>query len=425
MKNLNATLFFIGGILGTFVTPAMPQEGNRLNWVEISQTKFSTQIMFDFVNPVRCQPELVKETRNLNLAFPGMSLQNFDEKHVQSQLSLLKADGMLKSIAVSEKTKSNPHVNLALEFSSSRNITNPKTNTAETRKNRFLIKWSVLDNPHRLIVDIFVKEDLEKLMKKDAVLLYATNDIQHYDSSLPTSSSAIKEDVRTACAENLPRIVIDPGHGGANTGKKGHLELLEKDITLDISRRVHAMLKKKGHRSLLIRNSDKDISLLERAQLAHQLQGDLFVSIHANSAGKMDSDASGLETFYLNGQELLSDNNKTGFASISLDDNARVIQDLNTHMKTTLNQSKMLAEHIQKNVLSTLAQKNITLNNRGIKGEKFRVLLRTAGASIPASLVEVGFLTSRNEAKKLATSAYRTMIAQGICNGICSYLDAL
>lgn len=414
------------GIMLIQAIPVMANEINRLNWVEISQTKFSTQIMFDFVNQVQCHPELIKETRNLNFSFPGMSLQHFDQTHVQAQLASLKNDGILKTIEISEKTKKNQAVNLALEFWPSRNIVHQENNTVQTKKNRFLIKWSIIENPHRLIVDIFIKEDLDKLIKKDAVLLYATNDTQHYDAPITTFGSAKEQETSIQeQAVSLPRIIIDPGHGGANCGTEGHYALLEKNITLDISRRVHALLKQKGHKSVLIRNSDKDVSLLDRVQLAHQLQGDLFVSIHANSAGRMDSDTSGLETFYLDGLELLPEHKKTGFACISIENDANTIKDLNAHMKATLNQSQQLAQHIQKSVIATLAKKNLSINDRGVKQQKFRVLLRTAGASMPASLIEVGFLTNRNEAKKLATASYRAIIAQGIFNGICSYLDAL
>lgn len=417
MKSLNKiALILVVGITTSPTKMIQAKDVNRLNWVEISQTKLSTQIMFDFVNPVQCHPELDKETRNLNLNFPGMNLADFDATHVHSQLSSLKTDGILKTIVVSEKSRSGQNINLALEFSPSRTIKNPKTSANQTVTNKFLIKWSVLENPHRLIVDIFIKENLDRLMKKDAVLLYAANDVQQYDTPIKTTTKKL--------SSSHPRIVIDPGHGGANTGTKGHHQLVEKDITLDISRRVHAMLKKKGLNPLLIRNSDKDITLLERVQLAHQLQGDLFVSIHANSAGRMDSNASGLETFYLDGDSLLAEHNQTGFSFVNLDTDHNIIKNLNTHIKTTLSNSKILAEHIQSTVINTLAQKNIPIVNRGVKPDKFRVLLQTGGASIPASLVEVGFLTNRTEASKLATPAYRTIIAQGICDGICSYLDA-
>lgn len=425
MNNRMLHIFVLVTSFQNFIAQAnTPKTPNKLNWIEISHNKLSVQIMFDFAHPIACNPKVAQSSQQLLFAFPDMELKNFNAAHVTTKLTQLQTDGLLKKFMILDKNSTQKDLSLSLEFPSHRQINNTATNANTTVENKFLIKWSMLEKPHRLIVDIFLKENLDKLVKKDAVLLYATNNTQQYDTIIPEALSAQKQ--LAPATKKMQRVIIDPGHGGSNTGAQGYQAIREKDITLDISKRVHAMLKKKGQKSLLIRSVDKDMSLLERAQLAHQLQGDLFVSIHANSSGNLDcspNSPNGIETFYLDGNNLLASHHKTGFLFINQKKDSDLIDRLNNYMQESHSQSKLLAEHIQKSVLNTLAQNNIIVTNRGVKKEKFRVLLQMQ--PVPTTLVEVGFVTNPQEASRLAKPAYRNLIAQGICDGICSYLSPL
>ncbi len=407
----NYSIFFsvaaLCQIVSCNLSAIAPKDFNRLNWVEVSHNKLSTQIMFDFAQPVFFKPSVQKARNLLRLVFPGMNGQNFDAQKVLSKLTILQQCGLVKHIAITEVPKDQTKaITMAIEFAPDQGAEVEQKNAAA--KNKFLIKWSTIESPHRLIIDIFRKDNLDKLTHKDAILLHATNKTQQYDVDIIPKHLSVNQ--------RSPRIIIDPGHGGSDTGTKGHLGLIEKDLSLDIAKRVHLMLKKRGYNALLTRHNDKEVSLLERAHLAHQLGGDFFVSIHVNSSGSMLKNSWGIETFYLDGCNLLPSHNQTGLFFVNCEDNQDTVKNLHNHMAKSFNYSKNLAGSIQNSLINTLKEKNIPYNNRGIKPEKFRLFLFQQ--NIPTALVEVGFLTNLHEAKRLSHRAYRNIIADGICEGI-------
>ncbi len=175
-------------------------------------------------------------------------------------------------------------------------------------------------------------------------------------------------------------VVIDPGHGGSDPGAIGINGVKEKDVILPISQEVADILERQGIQVIMTRNSDRFISLEDRARIANRAQADLFISIHANSMGMSRPDISGLETYYLQ-------------------DGLR------------------LAESIHNTIL-----RNVDIRNRGIRRARFYVLRHT---QMPAVLVEVGFLTGKEDAAKLANSAYRQQMAEAIAAGILQYISKL
>jgi N-acetylmuramoyl-L-alanine amidase len=369
--------------------------------------------MFDFNDPVVVKHNILKDKHQLQLHFPGMTLKTFAPNNVLPKFVKLKEMGLISNIEITEKGGQNPRVLLAIEFAPYRTIKNNKTEEEEQIKNIVLIKWNTIESPHRLILDIFLKEDLDQITKKDAVLLHASNNTQQYDVQVAPHGATTHT--------NGPRIVIDPGHGGSDMGAKGFFGLVEKDLTLDIAQRVHKLLHNNGYKSLLTRSEDKEIPLVKRAHLAHQLKADLLVSIHVNSSGMMGTEAQGLETFYLLASDRLPQQGKTGFLFINCEKDINVVKQLNKYLIDTMNHSKMLAHYIQKSVLTTMHQKHMNICNRGIKPEKFRVFLQT---EVPAALVEVGFITNKQEAERLNKVNYRNLIANGIYQGICNYINA-
>ena len=213
-------------------------------------------------------------------------------------------------------------------------------------------------------------------------------------------------------------IVIDPGHGGAETGAVGPDGLQEKDVTLQIARRLAAAIPRViSSRVVLTRDSDSAISLDDRTSLANHERAGLFLSLHANSSRAVG--AHGSETYYL-----------------SLDTSDRVSQDIarrenvapaaapgspeanpdldfilwDLAQSAHITESSRLAEAIQTqlNVVSRT-------ENRGIKQAPFRVL---AGATMPAVLVEVGFISHPEEEKQLRSAAFQESVAVAIAKAV-------
>jgi N-acetylmuramoyl-L-alanine amidase len=380
---------------------------NRLNWVEVSRNQLSTQIMFDFDKPLQFKKRVDKAKHQLQFLFPGMNLRSFNPNMVSTKLMQLKALGMISNVTVSEKNNNGPKIMLAIEFSPYRTTTDKATNATATYPNKLLIKWSTLENPNRLIVDIFLKEDLDKLTQRDAVFLHATNDVMQTDTNAMAN-------LNPPVPIGEMRIVIDAGHGGPETGAKAW-GLVEKEIALDIAKRVYKKLKDSGYQTSLTRNRDVKISLKDRAQLACQLGAKRFVSIHVNASADIKGHACGIETYYLNNTEMMPARERTGFLFVNLEKDVRAVYQVARHLQATMQASQKLAQSIQQNLLLTLNDNKFKPVNRGVKPEKFRTFLQSG---IPAALVEVGFITNKREAELLATSSYRKNLAEGIYRGI-------
>jgi len=219
-------------------------------------------------------------------------------------------------------------------------------------------------------------------------------------------------------------VVIDPGHGGEEDGARGPSGLLEKDVTLDVARRLRArLLGDAGTEVVLTRDDDRTVGLDERTAIANHAQADLFVSIHANSSRR--DGASGSETYFLSYQA--TDDEARAVAALEnnalrLDDGVQgqsglemVLWDLaqSAHLKASSN----LAETIQDRLNDALG-----VRNRGIKQAPFRVLM---GATMPAVLVEVAFISSPGEERRLRDGGFKDEIAQAIADSIHSFRGSL
>ncbi len=391
-------------------------EFNRLNWIEVSQGSSkgsSIQLLFDFTQPVYFKKKFIAEAYQLRLSFPGMHLQHFDKKQVISKLNKLKVLGLVSRIDLFEKTTKYPKVVLTIDFEKTRQI-KQEDDTMTTVTNSLLIKWCKMEEPNRLVFDIFTQESLKKIQKNDTGILYAHNSTLQTDTPPP-----LNRQLTEASPENF-RIVIDAGHGGSDNGAQG-FGLKEKDLALDIALRTRSILKNGGLSAFLTRNSDEDISLSARTEFAHQLKADLFVSIHINSGGPGGEQPSGLEIFHLNPKQLVTPSRDGGFLFINLEKNMEYAAAIDKQLQEKTNFSHKLATNIQLEVLSVLRTKNKAIVNRGVKKEHFRIFFNSAS---PTALVEVGFITNQKEAKLLATAEYRQLIAQGICTGIKKYVTA-
>ncbi|MEA5598223.1 N-acetylmuramoyl-L-alanine amidase [Rivularia sp. UHCC 0363] len=185
---------------------------------------------------------------------------------------------------------------------------------------------------------------------------------------------------------NIPRsrvpsgrvvVIIDPGHGGQDPGAIGIGGLQEKDIILPIGQKVAQILEQNGVQAILTRSTDYFVSLQGRVDMAERANANVFVSIHANSVGLSRPDVSGLEVYYYN---------------------------------SGLN----LAQTVRSSILNT-----VSVKDRGVRQARFYVLRKS---SMPAILVETGYVTGREDAAKLSSPQYRDQMAQGIANGILNYI---
>jgi N-acetylmuramoyl-L-alanine amidase len=219
------------------------------------------------------------------------------------------------------------------------------------------------------------------------------------------------------------KIVIDPGHGGHDTGTIGPHRLLEKELVLEVSRRLGKMLEARlGAEVVYTRKDDTFIPLETRTAIANQEQADLFVSIHANASD--DPDARGVETYYLNftsskdALEVAARENAVSEKSI------HELQDLvkKIALKEKIEESREFASDVQRALHSGLAAKSPGIRDRGVRKAPFIVLI---GANMPSILAEISFVSNPGDEHRLRTPEYRQRIAESLYRGISKYVSGL
>ncbi len=198
-------------------------------------------------------------------------------------------------------------------------------------------------------------------------------------------------------------VVLDPGHGGQDSGAMCGT-VLEKDLTLDVALRAATLLRAAGYATVLTRDDDRYLSLAERAAVGNRAENSLFVSIHFNDDARPA--ASGVETYYAECQSV------SRFGFLSWLPFLRPPEDEPLTAK-----SESLARFLQ----AALVKQTSALD-RGTKRERFYVI---ANVRNPAALVEGGFITNKSDVTKLATTEYRQQIASAISDGVHRYGNAI
>ena len=223
----------------------------------------------------------------------------------------------------------------------------------------------------------------------------------------PTASG--ERSLTRALGLKIGKIVIDPGHGGHDTGTIGPNGLEEKDLVLDVGRRLGKLLQTRlGAEVIYTRKDDTFIPLETRTAIANEEAADLFVSVHANSSH--DPDARGVETYYLNftsspdALEVAARENAVSEKSI------HELQDLvkKIALKEKIDESQEFAADVQRALHSGLAAKNPGVRDRGVKKAPFIVLI---GANMPSILAEISFVSNPGDERRLGTPEYRQKIA--------------
>jgi N-acetylmuramoyl-L-alanine amidase len=218
----------------------------------------------------------------------------------------------------------------------------------------------------------------------------------------------------------IKRIVIDPGHGGHDPGAVGPTGLREKTVTLQVAQKLKAELEQDGFEVFLTRDQDRFISLESRARFANRQKGDLFISLHCNA--HKNRKLRGVETYTLNvtsnryAIRLAARENASSERSVS--DLQFVLADLATKANTS--DSLGAARAIQSQLVAAESEgRKRPIRNLGVKQALFYVLL---GARMPSVLVELAFISNRQDEKLLRTSYKQTSIAQAITDGVKQFI---
>jgi len=273
----------------------------------------------------------------------------------------IKGNGSVKEIRLGKPSKGKTR--LVIEFFPSVELEASKLQLIGTSLNMWELKFSGLES------NSFRSIEEGNILRNSIKRTYEKVNIQSLDvSSLP----------------NVPygkyKVVLDPGHGGSDPGAIGINGLRETDIVLEVSKTVSELLKNKGVKTILTRNYERTLDLQPRVTKANNSKADVFVSIHANATRGKRKDVNGLETYYYSGYK--------GYS---------------------------LAKNIQKQILIVSPQSP----DRGVRRSRFYVIRKT---SMPAALVEIGFLTGMYDADLLRQKAYRDKMSFAIAKGILSYL---
>jgi N-acetylmuramoyl-L-alanine amidase len=215
----------------------------------------------------------------------------------------------------------------------------------------------------------------------------------------------------------IKTVIIDPGHGGKDYGKVGVTGTLEKDVNLEIARRIRERLEQElGVKTVLTREDDRLLSLTQRTEIANQMDGDLFISIHCNSW--FSEETGGFEAYFLSPAKTDYDR-AVAAAENAADEFANVKSDAGNDIQFILwdvvqnefiNESSHFAELVQKAMSDRLE-----VRNRGVKQAGFTVL---QGARMPAVLIETAFLSNPGEEKLLLTESFREQVTDGILEAV-------
>jgi N-acetylmuramoyl-L-alanine amidase len=220
-------------------------------------------------------------------------------------------------------------------------------------------------------------------------------------------------------------VVIDAGHGGHDSGAYSGGKK-EKDLVLQITKKLYKELKSDGYKVAFTRNTDKFLKLGQRTRIADKKDAKVFISIHANAIANKSrfNQVEGVETYFL--QKTRDDRSQR----IAARENASVLQGTdklsqNVIVDSVLAGPKVIHSHklaidVQNGMMRHLKGKYPDVKNGGAKPGPFYILV---GASRPSILIEVGYLTNPKERARLFTSDYQNRIVSGIAEGVGKYLD--
>lgn len=280
----------------------------------------------------------------------------------------------------------------------------------------------VLERPFRVVFDL-IKSPGKKADEKSNIAPQEIKEEEPHQAQEEKRENQPPVEPGKEISHDLIRtICLDPGHGGSDLGAVGRSNLLEKNITLKIAKKLKGLIESKlGLQVVMTRENDEEVSLNSRVAKANNQKAQIFISIHVNSSFRKA--ASGPETFYVSLKAtdqdafLLSQKENSAFKEeidkLASDDELKMIlwdMAQNEYIKA----SAKLADFIQYEL-------NILMHtrNRGVKQAPFRVLMR---AAMPAILVEIAFISNYSEEKKLKDDVFLGQVAVSLYTGIAKYI---
>ncbi len=217
-------------------------------------------------------------------------------------------------------------------------------------------------------------------------------------------------------------VVIDAGHGGPDYGARGPTGVLEKDVVLAVARRLGAALEADGFRVVQTRTTDEFVSLPGRTELANLSRAGLYLSIHANSSS--DRKVRGVETYFLSLSASDEESRRVALTENRVFDRPDAVADSGGAVASILG-DLIRTEHLRASSETAFAiQRNLDElpgESRGVKQAPFVVLM---GVNMPAALLEIGFLTHREEERTLASAAHQEAIASAVARAVREVRDA-
>ncbi|MDD8030883.1 MAG: N-acetylmuramoyl-L-alanine amidase [Acidobacteriota bacterium] len=292
----------------------------------------------------------------------------------------------------------------------------------KARTDNFDFSQSARWNPLVLTIELKLRE------AKPTPVMMKSDRLSEKPADKPASvekTTIEKNSIQTEVARRrIKTIVIDPGHGGNESGAKGIYGTLEKDITLNISKKLKETIERGlKYRVVMTRDADVVVPLERRAAIANNNKADLFISIHINGSRRVN--ARGSETFFLNLNATDEEARRLAYfennseelggqvPESDFDDLKLILWDM--AQSAYLKQSSQLAEFVQLELNELLRTQN-----RGIKQAPFKVL---TGVACPAILVEVAFITNPEEEKILSSEDFQARVAEAIYRALNRFLQ--
>ena len=248
-------------------------------------------------------------------------------------------------------------------------------------------------------------------------------------ASLPANgvrkSAPVPDSLTRALGLKIRRIVIDPGHGGHDQGSSGPTGLLEKELVLDVSRRLGDLIEEQmGSEVVYTRDDDRYVALEDRPRVANQAKGDLFLSIHANSS--VYKAATGVETYYLSFTTSKQALEVAGRENASSEHSVSELRDLlqKIAFKDKVDESREFAARLLGTLIkASPSQANgAQAMNRGVKKAPFVVLI---GANMPSVLAEIGFISNPRDEQLMKKPEQRQKMAEALLRGLMQYAESL
>ncbi|HEX2226410.1 MAG TPA: N-acetylmuramoyl-L-alanine amidase [Candidatus Binatia bacterium] len=363
------------------------REAARLTSVRAVPSENGTRVLIEVSRPVRYQVGRLPEDNGrgvapriyVDIAEARLAMESLEPIHVQA--------GGVKQIRVGQFTDDT--VRVVLDMSADRDHT------------AFL-----LPEPFRVVLDI-------------AGSAAAKSPLPPAQAQAPPSNVRTAKGGKTQASSGIRKIVLDPGHGGKDPGAIGIGGLAEKDLVLSVAKKLAVKLRKEmGVQVVLTRSDDRFVALEDRTAIANAEDADLFISLHMNASH--NGEARGIETYYLDNTtdeasiRLAARENSTSRKKIS--DLQFILSDMTQNLK--LEDSVSLAHRLQSSMVGTLAGHMREVKDLGVKKALFYVLV---GARMPSVLVEMFFITHREEGRAMNENKLQDAMADALFDGIEQY----